>query len=93
MFELMGFLVLAAIAGVVLLGLFFILGVLKIAFKIVWIPVGLALTLLKVGLGLVAAICLLTFGIPVLAIGVVLAPLALLALFVWGGFSLLAAVF
>lgn len=92
MFELMGLMVLAGVAGVVLLGILFTFWIAKVAFKIVLIPVGLALGLVKVVAGLVLTVLLLTIGLPVLAVALLLAPLALMALFVWGGFCALGAV-
>ena len=93
MFELMGLIVLAGVAGMVLLGILCALWIAKVAFKIVLIPVGLAFGLIKITVGLILTVFLLTVGLPVLALGLLLVPLALMALFVWGGFCVLGTVF
>lgn len=91
MFELMGLLLLAGVAGVVLLGFLCVLWVIKLAFKIALIPLALFGGLLKLVLGVVAVVLLLTLGLPVLAFLLLLAPLLLLGLLFWGGVCALGA--
>lgn len=85
--------VLFGLAGIAILGFLVILGIVKVLFKVALIPIALAFGLLKVVAGLIVGVFLLTLGLPLLILALVLAPLVLLAGLVFGGFSVLAAVF
>ena len=92
MFELLGLLLLAGVAGIVVLGFICVLWAVKVVFKIALIPLVLLGGLFKFFLGVLAFVLVLTLGLPFLALLLLLAPLLLIGLFFWGGVCALGAV-